>query len=101
MTYSYSPASPYGSTPLANQYVQYLDYWQPPALSTSTSDTVVTIDSKYHNRPDLLSYDAYGTAKLWWVFAVYNSNIIKDPIYDLVTGVTIVIPTKANLPGIV
>jgi hypothetical protein len=98
--YKYSPASPYGTTPTANQYFKYLDYWQPPALSSSSSDVIVTISSKYTHRPDLLSYDYYGTAKLWWVFAVFNANIIKDPIYDLVAGITIVIPNKDHLPGI-
>ena len=100
MSYKYSASSPYSQTATANQYLKYTDYWQPPTLSSSSSDTVVTISSKYHHRPDLLSYDSYGTAKLWWVFAVFNANIIKDPIYDLVAGMTILIPNKTNLPGI-
>jgi len=56
-----------------------------------------TIESQYNNRPDLLAFDLYGDAKLWWVFTQRNMDIIKDPIYDFVAGIEIKIPKKSNL----
>lgn len=100
MSVSYSSRSPYKATPQINRYVQYLGTWVPPALTSSSDDQVITLPAKYNRRPDLLSYDFYGTPGLWWIFAVYNTNIIKDPIYDMVTGITIVIPNKSNLSGV-
>jgi hypothetical protein len=55
------------------------------------------VASKYENRPDLLAYDLYGDSRLWWVFAVRNPSVIKDSIYDLVSGVSIYIPKLATL----
>jgi hypothetical protein len=34
---------------------------------------------------------------LWWVFAVRNPNVIKDPIFDFFPGQTIYIPNKNTL----
>ena len=100
MTAVYSTNSPYTATPQLNTYVQYLDYWIPPSLSSSSADKTIILDTKYKNRPDLLSYDYYGTPKLWWIFAAYNTDIIKDPIYDLIPGIQIVVPAKSSLVGV-
>jgi len=100
MITSYNNQSPYSATAQVTTYINYLDVWTPPALTTSSDDAVITLPSKYNNRPDLLSYDYYGTPRLWWVFSVYNGNSIKDPIYDLVTGMQIIIPSKNSLVGL-
>jgi len=55
------------------------------------------IQPQYTYRPDLLSYDLYGTSKLWWVFAVRNIDTIKDPVFDFVAGTTIRLPQKTTL----
>ena len=39
----------------------------------------------------------YGDANLWWVFAMRNPNVLKDPLFDFTTGNTIYVPTKASL----
>ena len=52
---------------------------------------------QYENRPDLLAYDLYGDVNLWWVFAVRNKDVIKDPVYDMVAGVTIRLPQMTTL----
>jgi hypothetical protein len=49
------------------------------------------------HRPDLLAYDIYGDSQLWWVFAVRNKDIIKDPVYDMVAGITIRLPQMTTL----
>lgn len=96
----YNNRSPYSKTPQLNQYVMYLDYWQPPLLGYSSDDSIIVLAQKYKHRPDLLSFDAYGTPKLWWIFSVYNSDVIQDPIYDIVPGIQIVVPSNASISGL-
>ena len=74
-----------------------LDFFVPRTITADTDDVVYTIDRIYAYRPDLLSYDLYGTPRLWWVFAQRNPNEIEDPIYDFKPGVTVQLPKKENL----
>ena len=89
MNVNYSRYSPYYSTDQSNGY---LDLWTPKTIPFQTDDMFVEVQSKYHQRPDLLSYDLYDTVNLWWVFAVRNPETIKDPIFDLVSGSRIYLP---------
>ena len=66
-------------------------------VPAEADDFKYTIENQYTPRPDLLSFDLYGTPKLWWVFVQRNMSVIKDPIYDFVAGTTIYIPKKTNL----
>lgn len=93
-TVAYSKTSPYFGTGL---YGQFLDLMVYRPVSKLASDQLYTIDRVYHLRPDLLAYDLYSDASLWWVFAARNPNAIKDPLFDFVTGNTIYLPTKATL----
>jgi len=61
------------------------------------NDVLVELPSQFEHRPDLLANEAYGDPRLWWVFAIRNPSVIKDPIYDLVSGVKIYIPQKQAL----
>ena len=97
-TVNYQPASPYAGTDQVNVYLEYLDFWNGPFVLPQTDDQLYTVQPKYDKRPDLLSYDQYGSTGWWWIFAVRNPNTIKDPIYDLKAGITIYLPNKANLP---
>ena len=97
----YNNRSPYAQTPQQNLYVMYLDYWQPPLLGLNSDDVIITLSSKYRYRPDLLSFDAYGTPKLWWVFSVYNSDVIQDPIYDMIPGIQILVPSNSSISGLI
>lgn len=96
---SYSPISPYATTQQVNIYLEYLDFWQGRAIAPRDADQIVTLGAKYVNRPDLLSYDLYGTAGYWWVFALRNPDLIKDPIYDMKAGLTLYVPIKNDLPA--
>jgi hypothetical protein len=91
---NYSRTSPYSSTPQTNGYLDFLTFRDIPALTT---DVQFTVTSQYKHRPDLLAYDLYQDVNLWWVFAVRNKNIIRDPVYDLIPGVKIYIPTKSSV----
>jgi hypothetical protein len=96
-TVNYSIYSMYFNTPL-NPSGQYLDIWQPRNIGATKNDKTITINETYNQRPDLLSFDLYGDARLWWVFAQRNPNVLgTDPLGNFVTGTEIIIPTASNL----
>lgn len=90
----YSQFSPYSNTPQNRSYLELLKIRSVPA---EADDFQYTIETQYKHRPDLLAYDLYGNAKLWWVFIQRNMEVIKDPIYDFTPGTKIFIPKKTNL----
>lgn len=90
----YSKASPYYSSERFGNFLDVMKKRQIPALP---DDVSYTIDRVYRFRPDLLAYDLYGDAALWWVFAVRNPNTLKDPLGDFKQGITISIPKKETL----
>lgn len=91
---TYGSASPWATTRQNSLYLELLDIRPVPA---ENDDYRYVIENQYRHRPDLLAYDLYGEAKLWWVFMQRNMNIIKDPIYDFVPGTVIYLPKKSNL----
>ena len=93
---TYQHNSPYYNTP---QTTSYLGYWVPPAVSRSATDTLIEIEPRHNNRPDILSYDLYGTSRLWWIFAMMNPDQLVDPIYDLVSGMQIYVPSNITIQG--
>lgn len=91
---AFNKSSPYAKTPLTNGYLGLLNLIDLPA---EIDDVSFTITSRYLYRPDLLAYDLYGDTQLWWVFAVRNKEVIKDSIYDFVTGQTIFLPKTSTI----
>lgn len=91
---TYSKSSPYYDT---KNYGSFLDVMNHRSFRKLSSDVYYQIDRIYQYRPDLLAYDLYGDAGLWWVFAVRNPNTIKDPVFDFRPGVSIYIPKKETL----
>lgn len=90
----YTKFSPYFTTPENNLYLGLLKIRPVPA---EADDFEYIIQSQYRHRPDLLAYDVYGNAKLWWAIVQRNLDKIKDPIYDFEPGVIIKLPKKTNL----
>lgn len=86
----YSETSPWYNTKFKGS--EYLDFLTIRPVAAKSDDVLYTVEPQYHHRPDLLAYDLYGTSKLWWVFAQRNMNVIKDPIFDLISGVEIYLP---------
>lgn len=74
--------------------ITYLDFSILKSFSSDVSDYPFTITEKYNNRPDLLSYDLYGSPFLSTIFSLRNPDLLGDPIYDFTTGKTIMIPTS-------
>lgn len=83
--------SQYILTPINNWY---LDLWVPVAVPANDNDLIINIPASMNQRPDLLSYEQYGTQGLWWVFAVRNPDLIIDPINDFVAGLQIYVPAN-------
>ena len=90
----YKKTSPWYIT---KQNTLYLELLTLRPILISDDDFKYVIENQYRHRPDLLAFDLYQDAKLWWVFAQRNRSILKDPIYDFSPGTTIFCPAKANI----
>lgn len=95
----YGRYSFYTKTPQVNNYVNYLDFWNGSYILPAASDTLITLDQTYQHRPDLLSYQLYGTVQLFWVFMLRNPDKIRDPIWDFVQGLDLYVPARDRLTG--
>jgi len=91
---NYNKTSPWADTKQNNFYLNLLEIRPVPS---EPDDFRYVIENQYRHRPDLLAYDVYGSAKLWWVFVQRNMSVLKDPIYDFEPGVVIYLPKKTNL----
>jgi len=91
---AYSPASPYFQT---KSFGNFLDTMINRPITANADDVLYEIDKVYEYRPDMLAFDMYGNASLWWVFAQRNPNALKDPLFDFRAGVQIYIPKKFTL----
>ena len=94
MAARYNNTSPWYNTQVKNNYLDILSI---RPVSADKDDFHYTIEAQYAYRPDLLAYDLYGTASLWWVFMQRNLDAIQDPILDFVPGKRIYICKKSSL----
>jgi hypothetical protein len=46
-------------------------------------------------RPDLISYNVYGTVQYWWI--VCAANDIINPLIDIEVGAVLLIPNKLDI----
>jgi hypothetical protein len=79
----------------------YLDVLNFIDIPLETDDIEFEITSLYMHRPDLLAYDIYGDSQLWWVFAVRNKDVLRDPLYDFVPGQRIFLPKLETIKNAV
>jgi hypothetical protein len=92
---TYNEFSPWANTPvIGNNFLGQLEI---RPVSAESDDFLYTIQPQYNLRPDLLAYDLYGRAELWWVFIQRNMDVIEDPILDFVAGKQIYIPKNSAL----
>lgn len=92
----YPRTSPYTNTNVIDN--KYLDVMSYTPLPLYPSDVYYVITKTYQYRPDLLAYDLYKDARLWWVFASRNPNILgPDPYFNFTAGTGIYIPTIDTL----
>ena len=95
----YKEISPWNRTSVIDDTI--LDIMKKRFIYKDPYDEDYTIPQKFNERPDLCSYEMYGTAKYWWIFAHRNSDIITDPIRGFTTGTVIKIPSKDNISKMV
>lgn len=76
---------------------QFLGMNNLPKLSRSTQEVPYIIDQAFDERPDLLAAKLYGSSAYWYVFALKNPDIIKDPIRDFKAGTTIILPGEDSI----
>lgn len=66
----------------------------PDNLYISSESGYHTVTRRDMYRPDLISYEYYGTANFWWVILVANN--ILDP-FDMEIGLVLRIPLKSDV----
>ena len=92
---SYKKSSPYSGTPYLEG--KFLDLWAARSLPAEADDIYTEISAIYQYRPDLMSFDLYGTVDYWWVFIIRNKDKLQDPIFDFKTGTGIYIPKLSTI----
>jgi hypothetical protein len=94
---AYNSASPYYDT----GYTQfYLDIMVDRPIPKEADDNLFQINQTYQYRPDLLSFDLYDDAGLWWVFYQRNPNTLIAPPWDFAVGVEIYIPKITTIRNV-
>ena len=90
----YDATSPYYQT----GYSQFfLETMVNRPIPKENDDLTFTINTTYQYRPDLLAFDLYGNAGLWWVFYQRNPNTLTAPPLDFKVGTTIYLPKITTL----
>tara|TARA_B100001094_G_C18150093_1_gene783164 strand:+ start:742 stop:1047 length:306 start_codon:yes stop_codon:yes gene_type:complete len=94
----YKRDSNYASTSMNRKY---LNLYEPPLTIDTLSEETTTyiIQPKFNKRPDLMAFELYGSARLWWVFAHYNRDALLDPIMDFTSGTKIIAPNSFQVTG--
>jgi len=94
---NYVATSPYYQT----GYSQFfLDVMVNRPIPKETDDNLFQITQVYQYRPDLLAFDLYDDAGLWWVFYQRNPNTLIAPPWDFATGVEIYIPKITTIRNV-
>jgi len=87
------------TTRYANSQVVYygdskiltFETYKPEKIFESSSDSIAIISPGVAYRPDLVSYQSYGTSEFWW--KIMEANNMKD-ILEFKAGTTIRIPSQ-------
>jgi hypothetical protein len=91
---NYDSTSPYYNT----GYTQfYLDVMTNRPIPKLPDDRQMIINQTYQYRPDMLAFDLYESATLWWVFYQRNPNTLQKPPLDFTIGTTIYLPKITTL----
>ena len=91
---TYDSTSPYFTT----GYSQFfLDVMVNRPIPKQNDDQLFKINTTYQYRPDLLAFDLYDNASLWWVFYQRNPNTLTAPPMDFAAGTSIYLPKMDTL----
>lgn len=94
---SYDATSPYFTTGYSEFF---LDNMTNRPIPKNPDDQYFTINLTYQYRPDLLAFDLYDNASLWWVFYQRNPNTLQRPPLDFKSGVQIYLPRITTLQAV-
>ena len=97
MAVIYDSTSPYYNT---NYSQFFLDIMTNRPIPKESVDQLWEITQTYQYRPDLLAYDLYDNAGLWWVFYQRNPNTLQKPPLDFTAGTKIYIPKITTLRNV-
>ena len=93
----YDSTSPYFTT----GYTQfYLDVMTNRVIPKRPDDIQFEINQTYQYRPDMLAFDLYQSATLWWVFYQRNPNTLTKPPLDFVADTQIYVPKITTLRSV-
>ena len=93
----YDSTSPYFLT----GYSQFfLDVMVNRPIPQQNDDQLFQINQTYQYRPDLLAFDLYDNAGLWWVFYQRNPNTLTKPPLDFKTDTLIYLPKITTLRNV-
>lgn len=70
-----------------------------PIVLPDASDVFVTVIQRYVNRWDLMAYDYYGDARLWWV--IPQASMVVDVCSGPALGQILRVPNKSRVTGLV
>lgn len=94
---TYNSTSPYFATPYSQFFLDVMVDRPIPKLA---DDELFEINQTYQYRPDMLAYDLYDNAGLWWVFYQRNPNTLTAPPWDFTAGQTIYLPRVSTLKSV-
>ncbi len=90
----YPSNSPYSATPQSSFAIGRFVF---RAVPPDGADALYIVLPHQQYRPDRLSYDLYNTPAFWWVFCVRNPFLRADPIWGLITGLQLMVPSADYL----
>ena len=93
----YDSTSPYFTTPYSQFF---LDIMANRPLPREGDDQLFRITQTYQYRPDMLAFDLYDRAELWWVFYQRNPNTLTAPPWDFEPGREIYLPKITTLRSV-
>jgi hypothetical protein len=94
---TYNATSPYYAT----GYSQFfLDTMVNRPIPSQSDDLPFIINQTYQYRPDLLAFDLYDSAGLWWVFYQRNPNTLTKPPLDFAVDTLIYVPKISTLRSV-
>ena len=76
-------------------YNTRVGWWERAILPHDPSDVFFDVDNKTQHRPDLISYQMYGTSSYAWMVLQFNN--IVDINEELVQGTVLKLPTPSRL----
>ena len=98
MAVTYSKYSPYASTNIINDKLDIANF---STIPKDVDDVQITINETYKFRPDLLAFDLYKNAGLWWVFYMRNPNSLQFPPFDFRVGKKIYVPKESTIKDLI